>query len=165
MASFSSRNRSTATVPAPRDEIWKVLTDPASLADLTPLVASITAEGDVWTWKLSGISALGVSVAPSFTERMVFTDGTRIEFHHESPEGVEERAGAVGTYVLSDEGSGTRLAIDITIEVELPLPRASRRAVERVMATTMAKTGDRFARNLYKKLGLDPAWIPDDDEA
>ena len=34
--------------------------------------------------------------------------------------------------------------------------RLSRRAVERVMATTMQRTGDRFATNLYHHLGIEP---------
>ena len=156
MATFSSRNRSSAVVPAPRDAIWAVLTDPDALAELTPLVKAISADGDTWCWQLAGISGLGLTVAPNFTEQMTFTDGERIEFRHIG--GDDERAGAEGTYVLSDAADGgTELAIDITISVQLPLPRASRRAVERIMATTMDKTGDRFARNLYRRLDLDPS--------
>lgn len=162
MATFSSRNRSTAVVPAERAAIWAVLSDPDALAALTPLVKAITAEGDLWCWQLGGISALGVSVSPSFTERMTFTEGERIEFAPDPPLG-EQRAGATGTYLLADAPNGaTQLAIDITITAELPLPRAARRAVEKVMASTMARTGDRFARNLYARLGLDPAWVPTD---
>lgn len=157
MSTFSSRNQSTAIVPAKRQDIWALLSDADSLASLTPLVKGITAEGDEWCWNLAGISALGVTVAPTFTERMTFVEGEQIEFRHDPP-GRNERAGANGTYELSDAPAGaTQLYIDITICVELPLPRLSRRAVEGVMATTMAKTGDRFARNLYEKLGLDPA--------
>lgn len=165
MATFSSRNQSTAVVPAEREAIWAVLSDPEALAELTPLVKAIRADGDLWCWQLSGISALGVSVAPSFTERMTFAEGERIEFSPDPPFG-EQRAGAEGTYRLSDAPKGsTKLAIDITITAELPLPRAARRAVEKVMATTMARTGDRFARNLYVRLGLDPAWVPTDTDA
>jgi carbon monoxide dehydrogenase subunit G len=165
MATFSSHNRSTAEVPASRQEIWAVLRDPEALAELTPLVERITVDGDRWTWKLHGVSALGVQVCPSFTERMIFTEGERIEFHHDPPAGAEERAGAEGTYVLADAAAGrTHLDIDITVEVELPLPRLSAKAVERVMATTMARTGDRFARNLYRRLGIDPHWTPSDDD-
>ncbi|CAN5885614.1 hypothetical protein BH23ACT2_BH23ACT2_27090 [soil metagenome] len=165
MATFSSRNCSTAVVPATRRQIWAILSDPDALARLTPLVRSIEADGDRWLWHLSGVSALGVSVAPCFTERMLFTEQKRIEFHHDPPDGVEERAGAEGTYLLEDADEGrTRLAIDITIEVDLPLPRAAKRAVEKVMASTMTRTGDRFARNLYAQLGLDPAWIPADTD-
>jgi carbon monoxide dehydrogenase subunit G len=160
MASFSSRNQSTAVVPAKRDAIWAVLSDPEALAELTPLVKAITAYGDLWCWQLGGISALGVSVAPSFTEHMTFTEGERIVFAPDPPFGTQ-RAGADGTYQLSDAPEGaTRLAIDITISAELPLPRLAKGAVEKVMATTMTRTGDRFARNLYKRLGLDPSWVP-----
>lgn len=164
MTTFSSRNRSTAEVPASRDAIWSVLSDPDALARLTPLVRGITADDDLWCWQLNGISALGVSVAPAFTERMTFTDGTCIAFRPDPPFGERQRAGATGTYELSDGDEGTtHLAIDITIDVDLPLPKLSAKAVERVMASTMARTGDRFARNLYGELGLDPATATTDD--
>lgn len=162
MTTFSSRNVSEADVPAPRSAIWAILTDPDRLAAITPLVRSIEADGDLWCWQLTGISALGVKVAPSFVERMEFTQAERIEFAPAPPPGTEERGGATGTYrlsdvVLADDVAGTHLTIDITIEADLPLPQVSRRAVEKVMATTMERTGARFARNLYDQLGLDPA--------
>ncbi len=160
MATFSSRNQSTAIVPAKREAIWAVLSDHEALAELTPLVKAIRADGDLWCWQLHGISALGVSVAPSFTERMTFTDHEHIGFAPDPPFGPHQRTGAEGEYVLADAPDGhTRLSIDITIRADLPVPRAARRAVERVMAATMARTGDRFARNLYRRLGLDPAWV------
>jgi carbon monoxide dehydrogenase subunit G len=156
VTTFSSRNQSTAVVPADRDAIWKILSDPSALASITPMVTSITAEGDEWTWKMSGVAALGVSVAPTFTEQMGFTEGTRIDFRHDPP-AKNERAGVNGTYDLADAKDGaTELRIDLTMCVELPLPRAARRAVEKVMASSMARTGERFARNLYERLGLDP---------
>ncbi len=161
MTRFQSRNQSSAIVPAERAAIWDVLSDPDSLADLTPLVKAITTDGDLWCWQLNGISGLGISVAPAFTERMTFVDGERIQFHPDPPFG-DQRAGAEGTYDLSDApGGGTELAIDITLLVDLPLPRLSRRAVEKIMATSMTQTGDRFARNLYRTLGLDPAAVDD----
>ena len=40
------------------------------------------------------------------------------------------------------------------MSVELPLPRLSAPAVERVMRVTMARTGDRFSDNLLRHLGL-----------
>lgn len=158
MTRFQNRNRSEADLPVARQRIWEVLTDPGCLAALTPLIKDITADGDRWCWQLTGISALGVSVVPSFTERMVFTPTERIEYHHEPPTGTTEKAGADGVYTLSDlPDGGTRLFIDLTMWVELPLPRLSRRAVERVMAETMQRAGDRFAANLYAHLGIDPA--------
>ena len=54
----------------------------------------ITVDGDRWCWHLSGIRALGVEVAPSFTERMTFGAPSRIEFRHDPPPGAVERAGA-----------------------------------------------------------------------
>lgn len=152
MATFSSRNRSTAVVPAPRQAIWDVLSDPAELSRLTPLVQDIRAEGDLWRWQLAGIRALGVCVAPTFPEHMEFDEPSHIGFDHDGA------TGAKGTYELRDAPDGaTELAIDITISADLPLPKVAKRAVEKVMASSMARTGDRFARNLYRRLGLDPA--------
>ena len=82
----------------------------------------------------------------------------RSRFEHRPPAGSTERAGADGRYELDDRGDGrTRLFVDISLCVDLPLPRLSRRAVEKVMATTMQRTGDRFGLNLYRRLGIDPS--------
>jgi hypothetical protein len=39
------------------------------------------------------------------------------------------------------------------------MPRLSAVAVEKVMKTSMQRTGKRFAVNLYHRLGLDPSTI------
>jgi carbon monoxide dehydrogenase subunit G len=161
MTTFSSQNTSVAEVPAAREEIWGVLRDPQALAAVTPLVRAIEVDGDMWTWHLRGIAALGMSVTPSFTEHMTFHEPSEIRFAHEPPDGRSERAGANGVYTLTELGERrTRVAIDITVCVELPLPRMSRRAVQAVMAKTMQRTGDRFATNLYERLHIDPRWLP-----
>ena len=154
MTRFEANDRSRMVVRAPRDEIWRVLTDPALLADLTPLLARIDADGACWTWHMAGISALGVEVAPSFTERMEFVEGQRIDFAHTPPAGSRERSGADGVYLLDDADEGTEVAVDITIHVDLPLPAMSRSTVERVMRQTMHRTGDRFHDNLLDHLGV-----------
>lgn len=158
MNRFEARNISTAQVPAPRSDIWEVLRSPTALAEMTPLLDDITVNGDLWCWRLSGISALGIEIAPSFTERMTFDPENTIRFAHTPPVGADERAGADGVYTLDavDE-STTHLEIDITLHVLLPLPRASRRAVQRVMSATMTRTGDVFAKRLYDRLDIDPA--------
>jgi carbon monoxide dehydrogenase subunit G len=157
MARFESRNVSTASVAAPRADIWAIVTSPDALAELTPLIDRISADGDRWCWQLKRISALGVHVEPSFTELMTFDDGQRMTFEHQPPPGKSEVAGAHGVYELADRtDGGTDLSVDITIHVELPLPSISRRAVQRVMASMMARTGDKFAENLYARLGISP---------
>lgn len=163
MSRFESRNVSRADVPAPRTAIWEVLTDPRALTDLTPLLEGIAVDGDRWCWKLGGIRALGVEVAPSFTEQMTFDDPSCIRFRHDPPAGTTERAGAHGVYELIElDPATTRLHIDITLHVELPLPAVSRRAVERVMSSTMARTGDVFAQRLYDRLDIDPSSVSTD---
>lgn len=158
MTRFESRNQSEADVPVTSAAIWEVLSSPDLLARFTPLIREIRPDGDLWCWRLSGISALGVEVAPSFSERMTLVEEERIDFRHDPPAGSSERAGAEGTYTLTPlEGEATRLFIDITLWVDLPLPAVSRRAVERVMARSMERTGNRFAANLYRHLDIDPA--------
>lgn len=154
---FEARNVSTADVPAPIGEIWSILRSPDTLAELTPLLDSISVSGDHWCWQMGGFSALGVEIAPSFTERMEFVEQESIRFEHDPPSGSAERAGADGIYTLEALGPDrTRLEIDITLHVQLPLPRASRRAVERIMSSTMVRTGNVFAERLYARLGVDP---------
>lgn len=144
-------------MPVAPEQIWDALTDPELLAELTPLVDRIEARGDEWAWTLAGISGLGIEVAPTFTERMTFVPISRIDYVHEPPPGRSERAGVDGTYLITRVGDDrSKLAIDLTLCVELPLPGFSRGVVEGVMARSMARTGDAFARNLYRHLDLDP---------
>lgn len=155
---FEARNISEAEVPASVEAIWEVLRSPETLAELTPLLDGISVDGDRWCWRLGGFSALGVEVAPSFTERMEFVEHESIRFTHDPPSGSTERAGANGLYTLNRlDTDRSGLAIDLTLHVELPLPRASRRAVERIMSSTMVRTGDVFAARLYDRLGIDPS--------
>ena len=160
MTCFQTRNVSSGDVPVPRSAVWEVLTDPVCLTEMTPLLAGISVDGDRWCWRLSGIRALGVEVAPSFTEHMIFDEPSRITFRHAPPAGTVERAGADGVYELTEvDPDRTHLSIDITLHVDLPLPAMSRRAVEKVMTSSMARTGNVFAERLYRRLGIDPSAI------
>lgn len=151
MTWFEARRESHAVVPAERAAVWGVLTDPSALARLTPLVESIEADGELWHWKLSGLSVLGKDLAPSFTERMSLSPQERIDFTHD-PQG-KEKAGSEGTYELSDADGGTSLRIDLTVKVDLPLPGLSRGAVRATMNGVIAQMGNGFADNLAKELG------------
>lgn len=153
MARFTSTTRNQAVVPADRAEIWKVLTDPTLLPKLTPYLDRISVDGDHWRWEMTRLPVLSVSVAPSFTERMDFDPQERIDFTHDAPDGVDEKAAAEGTYTLEDAGDdGTELTIDLTLAVDLPLPKAAAPAVGRVMRGVMQRMGDKFARNLLAHL-------------
>jgi len=154
MAIFTATNRSGAVVAADRDRIWQALTDPELLVRLTPLLTRIDVDGDRWTWHLIRITALGVGVAPVFTEQMRFTPTTRIDFTHQAPTGRKEASGVEGWYRLSTAEHGTRLEVELRVSVDLPLPRLSAPAVERVMGLTMAGAGERFSANLLRHLGL-----------
>ena len=91
---------------------------------------------------------------------MTFVPISRIDYHHEPPPGSTERAGVNGTYRITKVDDGvSKLAIDLSLCVDLPLPGFSRRGVEKIMAGTMGRTGDGFARNLYRHLGIDPGTV------
>ncbi|WP_195908079.1 SRPBCC family protein [Nostocoides sp. HKS02] len=150
MTAFSASKRSSAVVPFPRAAVWDLLTDAHQVARLTPMVRSIAPRGDLWLWKLAPIELLGRSVGLSFTERMEFTPQERIVYTH-APTG-DERAGVEGTYLLADAGAGTRLTIDLGVEVDLPFPRLARPAVQASMHGVIAAMGAGFAHNLDRQL-------------
>jgi carbon monoxide dehydrogenase subunit G len=150
MSVFSASKRSTAVVPHPREAVWAVLSDAKQVAKLTPMVRSIEDRGATWLWKLAPIEVLGKSIGLSFTERMEFTPTERIVYTH-APQG-EERAGVEGTYLLTSHGSGTRLSIELGVDVDLPFPRLAKPAVQASMQAVIAAMGVGFARNLERQL-------------
>jgi carbon monoxide dehydrogenase subunit G len=154
MNRFSARADSEAVVGAEREPIWSALTDPEVLPRLTPLLHHIEADGDLWRWELTRIPVLGVSISPSFTERMRFDPPQRIDYTHAPPPGRTEHSGAEGWYQLDRVEGGTHLRISLTLSVDLPLARAAQPAVQQVMRMVMARTGDRFAVNLLRHLGV-----------
>ena len=154
MNRFSATTNSEAVVAADRDAIWAALTDPDLLPRLTPLLRHIETDGDRWRWELTRIPVLGVSISPSFTERMHFDPPERIEYTPAPPPGRIEHTAAEGWYQLDEVEGGTRLRISLTLSVDLPLARAARPAVQRVMRIVMARTGERFAVNLLRHLGV-----------
>ena len=155
MATFTASTSAQADVAADRDDIWAALVDPDLVARFTPFVKRIKADGEHWHWTLSGLQVLGHSVAPSFTERMVFDDQRRIEFHHEPPGDATERAGVNGWYDLSDgPGDATRLKTRLEVCFDAPLPKVSGPAVRSAMKGVMATMGDRFSKNLLDHLGV-----------
>jgi hypothetical protein len=154
MTRFAQRILSDDRIRVAAPTLHRCLTSPEALAELTPLVAAISAEGDRWVWQLVGISALGITAAPSFTTLMDVGE-TRIGF--EPDPGRPERASATGFIVVEPDGPDhTRVAIDLTATVELPLPQAAGRAVRRVMYRTMRAGGTRFAEALLHRLGDPP---------
>jgi carbon monoxide dehydrogenase subunit G len=152
MTRFSADTRAEAVVAAPRAEIWGALTDPALIAELTPFVRRITADGEHWRWELSGLKVLGVGVEPAFTELMTYDEPQRIEFRHDPPDGETERSGVEGWYELVEVAEGTRLVTSLEITLDLPLPRASSRAVKAAMGKVIDQMGERFSKNLLAHL-------------
>ena len=154
MTSFTAETTARARVEADRPAIWAVLTDPVKLARMTPFLRQITPDGDHWHWQMSGLDVLGVSISPSFTEKMSFTETERIDFHHDPPSGVRERAGVEGWYDLTDAGSGrVDLRTHLEITVDLPLPQLSGPAVRATMKGIIDQMGNRFSKNLLTELG------------
>lgn len=154
MSRFTATNETEAVVAAERFEIWRVLTDPILLPELTPILRRIDTHGDLWCWHLIELSVLGVGISTSFTERMRFDEGRRIDYSHEPPNGAVERTGADGSYRLEDVPGGTHLAIRLTVHADLPLPRVATPAVTAAMRTTMRRSGEWFSANLLRHLAV-----------
>lgn len=152
MTCFEATHSAEAVVPHRRMDVWDVLQRPDLLAELTPLVDRIETSGNLWRWYLAGLSALGVSVMPSFTVRMTFDEGRHIWFRHAPQEGRTEQAGADGEYHLTDHPDGCHLATSLTVRVELPLPRLARGAVLPIMRATVRRQGEAFGDNLLDHL-------------
>lgn len=153
MNRFSVSVESEDVVPGPRSEVWAILTDPARVAPLVPRLDRIVADGDRWSWVLRGINVLGLTVEPTFTERMHLTPETRIRFEHDPPAGKRENAGAAGEYRLRDaDDGGTHVWIRIQLHVDLPLPRVAGGAVRAVMRREVDRMGDGFATGLRREL-------------
>lgn len=154
MATFSATKVSEATVAHERDLVWDVLTDPAAIAELTPMVRSITADGDLWRWQLTRIPVLGQSFELGFTEAMAYEPKSSITFTHAPPATAPERAGTDGRYDLSDaEAKGsTHLRIELTVTVDLPFPRLAKPAVQATMQGVLAAMGSGFGRAIEKEL-------------
>ncbi len=151
MTRFTATNTTEGIVTAPRDAVWELLRDPAAVTRLTPFVRRIDVEGDLWIWHMSGMPGLPVGFAPSFTERMHFTEKSRIDYEH-APRGKSELAAVAGSYTLEDHPQGTKLGINLEICVSLPLPKLAGPVVQRAFAQVFDLMGDRFAARLLEEL-------------
>lgn len=152
MTWFEATQESEGMVPHARETVWKVLTDPDALAELTPIVNRIEPGPEHWRWCLRTVPLLGHRVDPSFTERMTFRAPERIDYRHEPPADRHERAGVDGWYTLTETDEGTHLAIGLTVKVNLPLPRLATPAVTTAMRAVIAATGNGFERNFVRRL-------------
>lgn len=153
MATFSTSNRSAATVTADVDAVWGALTDPDLVARLTPFLHSVREEGEHWVWQLTRIPVLGATFNFTFRERMDFDEPHRIHFTHDPAPGDAEAAGVVGWYVLKPRPVGTHLETSMQITVDLPFPGVLRPAVTTAMKGVIAVMGQRFSHNLLAHLG------------
>jgi len=152
MTRFTASNQSSATLKSSRKDVWAALTDPELLPKLTPYLNRIDVDGDRWTWNVAKVPILGKSLGTTFTEVMTFEEPHRIAFTHD-PAKTEENSGVEGEYLLEEAGSGCKVSIDLGVTVDLPFPKATRRAVEGTMRAVMAGMGKRFAHNLLRHLG------------
>ena len=64
----------------------------------------------------------------------------------------EEKAGVTGSYELTGTRDSTRLAIDLTIAVDLPFPCLAGPAVHTAMRAVVVTMGSRFSTNLVHHL-------------
>jgi len=154
MGWFKTSTESEAVVRADRAAVWAALVDPVLLPKLTPFLRNIEVDGDHWRWELTRIPILGSSLQPTFTEMMTFDEGRSIEFAHDPPAGVRERAGVEGWYHLEDVEGGTQLAISLGVQADLPIARVAKPAVTAAMKGVLAGMGNRFSANLLDHLGV-----------
>ena len=152
MTRFTASNSSEATLKSARKDVWAALTDPELLPRLTPYLHRIDVDGDRWTWNVAKVPILGKSIGTTFTEVMTFDEPRRIGFTHDETR-TDETSGVEGEYLLEEAGSGCHVSIDLGVTVDMPFPKATRRAVEATMRGVMAAMGRRFAHNLLKHLG------------
>ena len=152
MATFTSANRSTATITADVDAVWDVLTDPLLIARLTPFLQSVEEEGTHWVWQMTKVPVLGKSFSFTFRERMDFDEPHRIDFTHDPAPGADEAAGVTGWYALAPRPAGTHLETSMQITVDLPFPGLVRPAVVTAMKGVIALMGQRCAHNLLTHL-------------
>ncbi len=155
MTWFTATRTSEAVVTAEQQQVWDVLNDPAEVARLTPLVRRIEVDGDHWRWIMEEIPGLGISLAPAFTVLIETDEPSCITFTHDPPDGTKERAAVEGSYGLSPHEQGTRLDIEITVRVDLPLSRLAKPAVKAAMNGVLASIGRGFGRNLLDRLDAD----------
>lgn len=154
MTTFSTSTRTAATVSASPEEVWSALTDPATVARLTPFLSRVTERGEHWVWEMTKVPVLGKSFSFTFTERMTFDEPSRIAFSHDPAAGNgDESAGVEGWYALEPRAQGTRLETSMEISVDLPFPGLTRPAVTAAMKTVVTVMGQRFAQNLLHHLG------------
>ncbi|WP_432476811.1 SRPBCC family protein [Nocardioides sp. GXQ0305] len=152
MATFSGRRHDVAEVPHPVEAVWELLVDPDQIARMTPLVHSIEVdEQERWVWHLHKVPLLGRGVDLTMTQEMDFTPTSRIDFRH-PPLGPRSRAGAEGHYLLAPVHGATRLEIDLTVRVQLPVPGVTRAAVQPAIHGVLVQMGHRFATNLLAEL-------------
>jgi uncharacterized protein YndB with AHSA1/START domain len=161
MAWFKTSTQSEAVVRADRADVWAALVDPELLPRLTPFLRHIevdppTSPGQAahWRWELTHVPILGASLQPTFTEKMTFDEGRRIEFTHDPPKGVRERAGVEGWYHLEDVEGGTHLAISLGVAADLPIAKMAKPAVIGAMKGVLAGMGRKFSANLLDHLGV-----------
>ena len=158
MTTFTTSTHSSATVTAPPERVWDVITDPDRIAELTPFLSRVTARGGHWVWEMTKVPVLGKSFSFTFTERMTFDEPRRMEFSHDPAAGTgPESAGVEGWYDLSPAGGGTRLETRMEISVDLPFPKIARSGVQTGMKGVVGAMGQRFAQNLLRELGADEA--------
>ena len=157
MATFTTANRSTATITADVDAVWDVLTDPHLIARLTPFLQSVEEEGTHWVWRMTKVPVLGKSFSFTFRERMDFDEPHRIDFTHDPAPGADEAAGVAGWYALAPRAAG-HAPRDLDADHRRPaVPRVVRPAVVAAMKGVVALMGQRFAHNLLTHLGATTA--------
>ncbi|QWC84527.1 hypothetical protein KLP28_13260 [Nocardioidaceae bacterium] len=152
----------SADLPGDCEAAYALLCDPGFVGRSAPFIRRITplAE-DLWRWEVGGISYPGGSFAAGFTQRMTFDAPHAISFHHDPAAAARgargtrraELAGAEGVFrVAPRPGDGVRVDLEMSVEAQVPAPRAAAPIVESAMGAVLVLMRDRFTAALQQEL-------------
>ena len=157
MATFSTSNRSAATVTADVEAVWDVLTDPALVARLTPFLQRVRRGG-----RALGLAADEGARCSARASRSRSASGWtstphRIDFTHDPAPGADEAAGVVGWYALALVRMGRTSRRRWRSPSTSPSPVSSGPPSITAMKGVVALMGQRFSHNLLSHLGATTA--------
>ncbi|MFT5222092.1 MAG: hypothetical protein ACI867_000389 [Glaciecola sp.] len=131
-------------------QIYAEMADVALLAALIPSVRRCFEVQDRWRWEMKTYRALGLSVTPEFDVDAVFSNEQGVRFR---PVGeVTEGARGEGEIGLTAGRIGadflTEIRIEMTVTVDLQLPRMLGSAVGRIVTREVRQVIDDLADRL-----------------
>lgn len=130
----------------PPAEVWQQVGTVPDLAASIPAVRRCEQVGDRWRWEFDRHGAMGFEVVPAFDVLATFEEPHLVTIR---PVGeVSEDARGVGHVRLSPSVAGTRVAVEVHLEVDVPVPRLLARPLTAVMQHEVGRVIDDFLARL-----------------